>query len=159
MRANRCIAGVLIAGLVTGCATSRESFYANPSGASNAQICRSLASESVQGDAAFHQALRTELNSRGISEGECTSIVSQQNLAIGAGILLGAALIAAAANSGGGYGSGAYAPVTDYQWDWDQYYSSTYQLVWSCRGVQTGQFADQWRCAGMPQTDYRWPAK
>ena len=160
MDARKYIAGILILAIISGCATSRDSFYADRAGASNAQICRALSSNSVQADAEFHRELRNELNSRGVSESECAGIVKEQNIAIGAGIVLGAALIAAAASGGGGgYGSGGYTPVSDYQWDWDQFYGSAGQLVWVCRGVQTAQFADLWRCSGKTQSDFRWPAK
>ncbi len=55
-----------------------------------------------------------------------------------------------------------YQPVNqsrDYQWHWDQYYNPSYQLVWSCRGAQTGEFADTFRCNGQPQVDWKWPQK
>ena len=69
-----------------------------------------------------------------------------------------------------GGGSGCYAvrsisegfariPKGDRDWDWDQFYHSTGSLVWACRGIQTGQFAEQTRCAGKPKNDYRWPNK
>ncbi len=47
----------------------------------------------------------------------------------------------------------------DRDWAWDQFYHSTGSLVWACRGVQTGQFAEKYRCAGKSQNDYRWPNK
>lgn len=49
--------------------------------------------------------------------------------------------------------------VTDYEWDWDGFYNEYSQLVWACRGVQTGQFAFEERCAFKVKTDYRWPTK
>jgi len=48
---------------------------------------------------------------------------------------------------------------SDYEWDWDQYYNQYGRLVWSCRGVQTGQFAELSRCASKYRTDARWPQK
>lgn len=76
-------------------------------------------------------------------------------------VIAGAALAvgALAYQAGKGGGGGGYAAPTDYDWDWDQYYNQYYQLVWMCRGVQTTQFADAWRCSGKPQTDLRWPNK
>lgn len=47
----------------------------------------------------------------------------------------------------------------DYEWDWDEFYNEQYQLVWACRGVQTGQFANQAHCTNLPRTDLRWPDK
>ena len=31
----------------------------------------------------------------------------------------------------------------DYEWAWEQFYHSNGTLVWACRGVQTGQFAEK----------------
>lgn len=47
----------------------------------------------------------------------------------------------------------------DAEWDWDQLYDQRYNLVWACRGVQTGEFADPMRCSGKFQSDGRWPGK
>jgi hypothetical protein len=47
----------------------------------------------------------------------------------------------------------------DYEWDWDAFYNEYRQIVWGCRGVQTGQFAPEDKCAFKLKTDYRWPAK
>lgn len=69
-------------------------------------------------------------------------------------VVLGAAV---AASKGGG-GGGAYQPE-DYDWDWDQFYNQYRVLVWACRGVQTGQFAELERCSYKYKTDLRWPKK
>jgi len=53
----------------------------------------------------------------------------------------------------------AKLPRYDVDWDWDQFYHSTGSLVWACRGIQTGQFADLYRCSGKSKNDYRWPNK
>lgn len=66
-----------------------------------------------------------------------------------AGLLLGLAIIGAAANSG--YGG---APLTDYDWDWD-YLPGSGQ--WRCRGIQTGEFADSINCLYDTKDDDRWP--
>jgi hypothetical protein len=47
----------------------------------------------------------------------------------------------------------------DYEWDWDAFYNEYRQLVWACRGVQTGQFSTDDKCAFKPKTDLRWPGK
>jgi hypothetical protein len=31
------------------------------------------------------------------------------------------------------------------------------QPIWVCRGIETGQFADQYHCANKIQNDARWP--
>ena len=75
--------------------------------------------------------------------------------------ILGVAATAALAASGGGggYTGNSYYAPTDYDWAWDQYYNQYRQLVWSCRGKQTGQFADLSRCQYKPANDLTWPAK
>ena len=47
----------------------------------------------------------------------------------------------------------------DYDWDWDQFYDQYYNLVWRCRGIQTGQFADSSNCYYDYKDDDRWPGK
>jgi hypothetical protein len=76
------------------------------------------------------------------------------NLLVGA-LILGVVGYAAAngAFSGGGYS----APVSDYKWSWDQFGDGRGVLIWRCRGEQTGQFADDWRCAGLYRADSKWP--
>jgi hypothetical protein len=77
------------------------------------------------------------------------------------GIGLAVLAIAGAAYYGakGNAGATARMPVTDYDWDWDQFYNQYGQLVWACRGVQTAQFAELSHCAYKVQTDLRWPGK
>lgn len=71
--------------------------------------------------------------------------------------VLGAAaaiyLVAQSGGSGGGYGSSSLS-VTDTDWDWDYLPASN---QWACRGIQTGQFAEPYRCAGDIRMDVRWP--
>ena len=61
-----------------------------------------------------------------------------------------------------GSGSGCYSDLTikeglnklpkhDIDWAWD--------LVWHCRGIQTGQFAEFTKCAGKSKNDDHWPSK
>ena len=64
------------------------------------------------------------------------------------GLLLGAAIVGAAASQGGGYSR------TDYDWDWD-YQPSNFQ--WVCRGIQTGQYAELENCVYDVKDDDRWP--
>ena len=49
--------------------------------------------------------------------------------------------------------------VSDYDYDWDAFYDQNYNLVWRCRGVQTGRFADNYKCAADLKIDTRWPNK
>lgn len=69
-----------------------------------------------------------------------------------------AGAVAVAANGGGGGGASSYA-AQDYDWAWDEFYNQHYQLVWACRGKQTGQFADLEKCAYKYKSDITWPAK
>lgn len=79
-----------------------------------------------------------------------------RNIKIGlAALAVGAVAYYAVKGNAGGAG---YSPPHDYEWDWDQFYNQG-SLVWACRGVQTGQFAEQSRCQHKYQVDYRWPGK
>lgn len=71
------------------------------------------------------------------------------------GVLAVAGAVALANSPGGGSG---YAP-TDYDWAWDEFYNQYNQLVWSCRGMQTGQFAELDKCAYKVKIDSTWPSK
>lgn len=61
----------------------------------------------------------------------------------------------------GGSRAGGAGPAwqTDWSWAWDEFYDDTWNLVWACRGEQTGQFAEVEKCAGLPRVDLTWPAK
>jgi hypothetical protein len=152
---------------LAGCAgISAEKFDQNPGAASDFALCRSLADSA--GDAAFAGKLRFELARRQVHEGACPAIIAKREKNVAAGIIAGFAVVAVAAaarGNGGGYiGVGtdypAYeAPVRDWQWEWDEYYNKSYQLVWSCRGVQTGQFAELHLCGSKLRVDTTWPAK
>jgi hypothetical protein len=47
----------------------------------------------------------------------------------------------------------------DTDWDWDQFYDGTGILIWRCRGIFSGRFAENVRCASDLQSDDRWPKK
>jgi len=64
------------------------------------------------------------------------------------------AVVNAYAENGGGLGGGG-----DYSWAWDQFYDQYYNLVWRCRGMQTGQFANDYQCASKIKSDFTWPQK
>jgi hypothetical protein len=73
-------------------------------------------------------------------------------------VIIGAVVIATAVavyKAGGAQGySGAGA---DYSWDWDAFVDANGRPTWACRGIQTGRFADSYRCAGRLQVDTTWP--
>lgn len=163
---SRRIASVLITTMLAGCALSPTDFQAKRYEIGDTRLCKTWKSAVSSGDIAFQNDVGAEVLRRGLSAGRCAQLEREQALAIGAGILLGAAVIAAARN-GGAVGGGAvagggagYATTSyDYDWEWDQYYNQNQTLLWSCRGVQTGQFADQQHCLGKAMTDWKWPAK
>ena len=70
--------------------------------------------------------------------------------------IIGAAALIDSASKGGGYGSSNryYKPSKDYDWDWD-YMPANGQ--WACRGIQTGRFAETYKCAYDIKDDNRWP--
>jgi hypothetical protein len=48
-------------------------------------------------------------------------------------------------------------PPTDYAWAWDLQRAPNGGLIWVCRGIQSGQYADQAKCAYKLQADTQWP--
>lgn len=46
---------------------------------------------------------------------------------------------------------------TDSDWDWDGFYDRDGIFVWRCRGIQTGQFANDNKCLYDNKDDSRWP--
>ena len=105
-----------------------------------------------------------------VSASGCTLTDGQKKALLVVGAVVAVAAVAyVACKDGGCGGGGGYAPasnystvetatVTDYSWEWDEFYRYG-SLVWACRGVQTGQFAHNYRCAGKTKTDWKWPAK
>lgn len=144
---------------MTGCATvSPAEFYANRQSYSDLQVC----SLWRQYDNEVGAGAESEAERRGISVEQCRAMLDRETqanaTAVGAAMV--ALLLIGAAAKGGGRPS---APITysgaaaDREWDWDQFYNPQYVLVWGCRGVQTGQFADESQCIGRAKTDMRWP--
>lgn len=139
---------------LVGCAVSQQSFYKNRYSASDVNVCRAYKKSTGK----FQEDLIAELSRRGVFSVNCDDVIAKQNTAIGGVALLGilgtAAVIAA---KKGGF-SGSPTQTSDFEeWDWDRFRNKVGQLVWACRSIQTGQFADPYHCAGKPQTDYRWP--
>ncbi|MES2899503.1 MAG: hypothetical protein V4723_07230 [Pseudomonadota bacterium] len=145
--------------LLAGCAASPSAFYADASAITDVKLCRTLRSADAGTDRTFAVDVRRTVNTRGLTDDACDALISQQNTSIAAAVVVGAAAVAVA-RYGGGVGVGASTGAShDYDWDWDQFYDRHFQLVWACRGIQTGQFANTSNCAYKTQTDYRWPAK
>jgi hypothetical protein len=63
-----------------------------------------------------------------------------------------------AAISNGANTQSQYLP-TDSDWDWDAFYDGYGNLLWRCRGIQSGQFANNSSCQYDYMDDDRWPNK
>lgn len=159
------IAAILVMTMLAGCAMSPADFRASRYEVGDTRLCKTWSSAATSGDSAFMSEVGDEVLRRGLSVAKCDQLERQQAVAIGAGILLGAAVIAAARHGGAGGGAavgggaGYATTVYDYDWEWDQFYNQSRSLVWACRGVQTGQFAEQQHCSGKLMNDWKWPAK
>jgi len=155
-------------GILASCAASPERFYRERSSLSAETLCRTYDAAIKKSDLTLAGDASQELSTRlGISTNDCPALVSAQNAKIAAGIIAAAAItaVAIAASKKKHHGGGGYYPAAasnstfDHEWDWDQFYGENGELMAACRGVQSGQFAEQWRCAGKAQSDWRWPGK
>src|SRR3954467_12078850 len=104
---SRRIASALIATMLAGCAVSPTDFQAKRYEIGDTRLCKTWKSAAASGDVAFQNNVGEEVFRRGLNAGRCAQLEREQAVAIGAGILLGAAVIAAARN--GGVGGGAVA--------------------------------------------------
>lgn len=158
-RLGRLVASA-VAVTLTGCAMTPQFFYANKQTLSDSRVCRTWAA-AVEANASvsFIFDVSAEADRRGLSASDCADKVSKENVAAAATVLVILGVAAAAAARRGG---GAAAPVMaqqDYSWEWDEFYDQSRQLVWACRGVQTGEFAATWHCGGKVRSDWKWPGK
>lgn len=156
-------------GLASGCATVGptppllyQQFAVAPGGVTDAQLCSTWVHANDTDQAEFEEAVYKEASRRSLTFSECVGRTKRQddrgnvirNVLIGAAVV---GLAVALARRGGG--GGGYAPtVTDYSWSWDLFYNEYRQLVWACRGEQTGQFAELNKCQFKPKNDHRWPS-
>ena len=151
-RTLRAVSTALIAAQLCGCATA-------PLGSmSNHEICEEFTAAPL-GTSRFQAAL-FHYRARDLDAGKCAELAdahkTNNTLGILGAIAIGALVIGAARKGGGG---GMPQPVTavDVDWDWDQFRAANGQLVWMCRGIQTGQFAPDERCFAKAKLDLRWP--
>lgn len=151
--------------LISGCAISPQFYYANRATLTDHEVCSALLNaRTARVDPGFYSDLQNDASNRGYTATDCERYVSENNKKAGVALLLiaGVAVAAKVARSGGGGGGGAnnFAPgATDYAWEWDEFYNQYSQLVWACRGVQSGQFADLSQCQGKVRNDWKWPSK
>lgn len=99
--------------LLSGCAASQKTFYADASKVKDTQLCRTFFESQQKGDVQFAQDLATEGDKRGLTIEECQNKVNAEN-----GAILATALVAAAVGvgiacrdgcGGGGYSQPSYA--------------------------------------------------
>lgn len=136
--------------ILTGCATSKSTFYEAPTQVGTWSLCRTLGDALSSGDRLYADDVAREVASRGLSIEDCKT----RNMIVDVGVVSIVVLgVVAAAMTGGGGGGGG----TDSSFAWDQFQANNGQLMWACRGRQTGRFADQWRCSGLPMNDFAWP--
>lgn len=149
--------------LLSACAITHDEFSRKRFSMADVDVCDAKVDAQKATNFAFQNEVNSELERRRLTTPVCEALLkkrSEQRAAAAAALLAVVAVAAIAANSKGGGGSGYAAPAAyDTQWDWDQFYNDSWQLVWACRGVQTGRFAEQSRCAYKVQVDSRWPDK
>ncbi len=164
-----------LAASLAACAATPDRFYNDRYSLGDTRLCRTFDKAARSGDGGFANDVQAELARRALSPERCRQLEHQQNVAIGAAAVVATAAVVLAHDNrhGGGGGGVVYVPppiwitqpivvaqpvIDDTEWDWDQFYRDG-QLVWECRGVQTGRFAPPDQCAGLPMTDWRWPGK
>jgi hypothetical protein len=152
---------VLIASVIaTGCAWTPERYASKRENLDDTETCRLFLGWRKEAKEPYLTMVKEEVARRGLTEDQCAANYQElrraRREAIGTGLLLTASVAAVVYASQ----SRAAFPVTasyDSSWDWDQFADKSGNLVWACRGVQTGQFADQHHCTGRPISDWRWP--
>jgi hypothetical protein len=162
--------GFLIATTVTVGCVSGPALNSDPVSLESRDVCRLRQSALQKGNDEIFDAATAEIERRGYTVQDCYRWAAgdeldkqarteriKQGLALAA-VALGAAAVAySAAHQSGS--SGTQSVTYDREWDWDLFHDQYGNLVAACRGVQTGQFADGWRCSGKAQTDWRWPGQ
>ena len=147
----------------SGCALSHSGFSANRYSLNDTQVCLGVRAAKNSDNDEFKQLAVDEARRRGMSWTHCRRLIAAHDrrgagvvaLAIAGGVAAGAT--AAAASQG--VGRASPRPIRDWQWDWDQFYNRNRQLVWACRGVQTGAFAALGKCRHLAKNDLRWPGR
>lgn len=163
LRPYRALAALLsIAVAMSGCAMSPQQYYAKREAWTDHEVCQTfILASKAQANYEFIADLRSDAAARGQDHDSCVKMVDDGNrkAALAFVAVLGVIAIAAVARNGGGGGGGYNGSASDSSWEWDEFYNAQYQLVWACRGVQTGQFSEQYHCQGKSQSDWKWPSK
>lgn len=82
----------------------------------------------------------------------CATPEARERWKTAAAVVAVGALVVAAAKGGGG---STPSQVYDHDWAWDWTINNG-RYIWQCRGMQSGQFADNYRCANKSKID-NWP--
>lgn len=149
------VAATITALAMSGCAMTPERFHAEREKLTDGQVCDTVSVAIERGDPTFSEALAAEIQRRGLSRERCEEIAADERRA--AAIFLAVLAVGAAAAAGSGGGGNSYAGTRDYNWAWDQFANQNGVLVWACRGIQTGQFAEEYHCMGKFKADTVWP--
>lgn len=160
---KRFISTLVSFSLLVGCAVGPQQFAEKRYTLRPDELCRAHEAAQKDNNYSFLTDIEQELSNRGISPFECADILKDSNRkAAGVAIaILGILAVAAAAKSGGSGGNN-YQPITssqDHDWAWDQFYNERFDLVWACRGKQTGRFSELSRCDYKSKIDSTWPSK
>lgn len=116
MKVHISLVAVAACFLVSGCAASSKTFYADASKVKDTQLCRTLFEANQKGDYRFAYDLASEGNKRNLTIDECKKKVDTEN-----GVILATALVATAVGvgiackngcGGGGYSAPSYASTT-----------------------------------------------
>lgn len=105
-------------------------------------------------DPARREQIASLIVKRGANAERCRSLVEADNAimtGIAVGIAAGAVGAAAANNGYGGYAPSGYGVA------WDQFRDGYSGLMWRCRDRGTGQFVNDYNCAGKAMVDTTWP--
>lgn len=151
---TRRLASALISACVAlgGCAATKNEFYNKKEQIGDWSICQTFAAANESGDHAYINDVYSEIAKRGMTIEGCRNRNMAATATAVVGIAAGVAAIVFSASRGGGN----YIP-TDVDWAWDQFTGQYGGLTWACRGRQTGQFAENWRCNGKAMNDFTWP--
>lgn len=145
---------------VAGCAWTPERYAGKRAKLDDTETCRLFLGWQKEAKEPYLTMATEEIARRGLNEHQCKGKYEElrrsRKAAIGAGVVLTATVAAVIYASRTRPAFQIGAPY-DSSWDWDQFADKDGNLVWACRGVQTGKFADQYRCTGAPLSDWRWP--
>ena len=96
--------------LLSGCAASTKTFYANPGKVKDTQLCRTFLEAAEKGNTRFANDTAAEARQRGLTLEECQKKVATENAVLVGAVLVGTAVGVGIACQNGGGGGGYAAP-------------------------------------------------